>query len=187
MKRFLIIALSLIAIKSIGQVKQGSSTGSTSTPHFNVTYTDNSKDKWPPLVYVNSSLKYRSIPQIDPNDIASINIKKGKDYVNKTDGIISIELKKKNVHFITIDELTQKCVPGFDAKKQAAVYVIDDKLIDDASNVAFESSYIKNIEILDYSKGHHTGPLSNVIVFKIYTQAAPVYVEGTSSDASIDR
>lgn len=188
MKRFLIIALALIAIKGIAQVKQDNPASFTGTAHFNVTYPDNSKDKWPPLVRVNSLLTYRSIPIIDPKDIGSINIEKGKDYVNKTDGIINISLNKPDIHFITIGELTQKCIPGFDFKKQPIVYVVDDKLIDDASNVAFESSYIRNIEILDHSKeAQHIGPLSNLIVLKIYTQSAPVYIKGTASPVSNDR
>jgi len=190
MKFFLIIALSLITLKGVAQVKQynNSLSGkSTDTTLFNVSYTDKSNLAWPPMVYVNS-LMYHSVPCMDPNDIASIDVRKGKDFLNKTDGIIRITLKKKDVHFITIGELTQKCIPGFDAKNRIAVYSIDDKLIDDASTAVFESSYIKNIEILDYSKdSHYIGPVSNLVLIKIYTQSAPVYIKGASSEASIIR
>ena len=187
MRRLLIIALSLIAVKGIGQTKQVN-TGSADTTRINIYHTDNTQDKWPPLVYVNSSLTYRSIPYIDPNDISTINISKGKDLLNKTDGIVNISLKKPDAHFITIGELTQKCIPGFDVKKQPVVYVIDDKLIDDASDVAFESSYIKGVEITDHAKdAHRTGPLSNLVVLKIYTKSSDTYIKGSSSQVSIDR
>lgn len=182
MRKFIIIILSLIAIKGIAQVKQGN------TDSVNVYHTDAVLNKWPPLVYVNSSFTYRSLPYIDPNDISTINISKGKDPVSKTDGIINISLKKADPHFITIGELTQKCVPGFDPKKQPVVYIIDDKFIDDASDAAFESSYIKSVEITDHSKdAHRTGPLSNLVVFKIYTRSSETYIKGTASQVSIDR
>jgi hypothetical protein len=187
MRRLLIIALLLITIKSIAQVKQDRR-GLTDTARINVYHTDNDQNKWPPLVYVNSSLTYRSVPYMNPNDISTMNISKGKDIANKTDGVINISLKKPDAHFISISELTQKCIPGFDAKKQPVVYVIDDKFIDDAVDVAFETSYIKGVEVLDYSKDiHHTGPLSNLIVLKIYTQSSDVYIKGAASQVSIER
>ena len=186
MRKFLIIALSLLAIKGIGQTKTVN-TGLADTTSIRIYHTDNNQDKWPPLVYVNSSLTYRSIPYIDPNDISTIHISKGKDLLNKTDGTINISLKKPDAHFITIGELTQKCIPGFDVKKQPVVYVIDDKFVDDASDVASESSYIKSVEITDHSKDvHSSGPLSNLIVLKIYTRSSAVYIEGASSQASIE-
>jgi len=187
MKTFLIIALSVIAIKGIGQAKQDKQ-GLPDTTRINIFHTDNVSKKWPPLVHVNSSLTYRSIPYINPNDIATMNISKGKDLVNKTDGIINISMKKADPHFITISELTEKCVPGFDAKKQAVVYVIDDKFVDDASDVVFESSYVKGVELNDHSRDvHHTGPLSNLIVFKIYTQSSTTYIKGASGQVSVDQ
>jgi hypothetical protein len=116
-----------------------------------------------------------------------MNISRGRDLVNKTDGIITISLKKPDAHFITIGELTQKCIPGFNVKKQSVVYIIDDRFIDDASDVAFESSYIKGVEITDHSKDtHQTGPLSKLIVLKIYTQSSDVYIKGDSSQVSIE-
>jgi hypothetical protein len=101
---------------------------------------------------------------------------------------VIIECYRFNTNLLGFGELTKKCIPGFDFKKQPVVYVIDDRLINDASDVVFESSYIRNIEILDNSKdAHNIGSLSNLIVLKIYTQSAPVYIKGTSSKASIDR
>lgn len=187
MKTFLILALPFIALKGIGQAKPDKH-GLADTTRITIFHTDNFPGKWPPLVHVNSSLTYRSIPYINPNDISTMNISKGTDLVNKTDGVINISLKKADPHFITIGELTRKCIPGFDSKKQAIVYVIDNKFIDDASDVVFESSYIKGVELNDHSKdAYYTGPFSNLVVFKIYTQSSTTYIKGASSPVSVGR
>ena len=186
MKAFLIIVLSSITIKCIGQIKQSEILSSPDTTNFKITHTDNSKKDWPLAVYVNSSLIFQTLPCMDPNDVATIKIIKGKDSINKTSGTVSIELKKKGIHFIAINELTQKCIPGYDATKQPVAYVIDDKFINDASDIAFETSYIRNIEVLDYSKDtHHIGPISNLVVIKIYTKSAAVYIKGEPDKASL--
>jgi hypothetical protein len=127
-----------------------------------------------------------SMPYMDVNDIVSITVKKQADSINKIDGQIYIELKKQPYHFITINELTKKCIPDFDSKKQSIIYVVDEKFVPYAANILFDANFIRNVEILNSAQvAYSNGPAANTIVLKINTNLAQVYIHGKSSPFSL--
>lgn len=131
----------------------------------------------PPAYYIDS-VRVQSLPNFNPKDILDIKIHSGIDSISKTNGKIFIALKKHSYHFISIEELTKRCIPNFDSKSQAVIYLLNDKLISDTTDMKFEITYIRSVEVTDGSQiKAFKGILSGVIVLKIYT--------GDASDTSI--
>lgn len=135
--------------------------------------------------YYMDSIRVNSLAYIDPKDISDIKIIGGKDSINKIWGKVFVTLKKHSYHFITIENLTKRCIPNFDSKTQAVIYVLNDKLVTDTANMIFEITYIRNVEVTDGSQiKAFKGLLSSVTVLKINTGDAPIYLRGSSTPES---
>ena len=179
MKIILYITLSFIPFFGLSQVKIDSTA-------LKVFYPKTLQNKSSHTVYSLDSTKMPSMPYMDPADIMSIEVKKPTDSINKMGNSIYIKLKKHPYHFITIDDLTKKCVPNFDRQTQAVIYVIDEKFVPYSADIIFETTFIKYIEVLSSSQiKYFNGSLSDVIMLMISTKFAPVYLHGTSSEFSI--
>ena len=138
---------------------------------------------FPPAMFVDS-VRVKSIPIINANDIIDLKVYGGRDSINKTHGKIYITLKKRSYHFITIEDLTKRAIPNFDKKTQPVIYLVDDKLITDTAGMTFEITHIRNVEVVDGSNiKAFQGLLSNVILIRINTESAPNYIKGSPSPA----
>ncbi|MBS1530667.1 MAG: hypothetical protein JSU01_10190 [Bacteroidetes bacterium] len=139
---------------------------------------------FPPAYYVDS-VRAKSMSYIDPKDITDIKIFSGIDSVNKTKGKIYVTLKKHSYHLITIEELTKRAIPNFDSKTEPIIYFVDDKLVTDTTGLKFEITHIRDVEVIDGSQiKAFKGLLSNIIVLKINTGNAPIYIRGNTTPAS---
>ena len=145
--------------------------------YINIYYSTNSTN-FPIAIYMDS-LRVSSLSVIDPKDILDVKIIKGIDSINKINGKVFVTLKKHLHHFITIAELTKRCIPNYDSKVQPIIYMVDDKLITDITNMMFEITYIRDIEVVEGSQiKAFAGLLSNVTLLKIYTKSAGIVLRG---------
>ena len=139
---------------------------------------------FPPAYFIDS-VRAQSMSYLNPKDILDIKVVGGKDSVNKTNGKIYITLKKHPYHFITIEELTKRCIPNFDSKTQPVIYMWDDKLVTDTTNMKFEITYIRDVEVIEGSQiKAFKGLLAGVIILKINTNDAPIYLRGNTTPVS---
>src|SRR3569833_961282 len=115
---------------------------------------------FPPAMFVDS-VRVKSIPIINANDIIDLKVYGGRDSINKTHGKIYITLKKRSYHFITIEDLTKRAIPNFDKKTH------------------IRNNEKKNKTNKKTKQGKHTKKK----LIRINTESAPVYIKGSPTPA----
>jgi hypothetical protein len=92
---------------------------------------------------------------LDPDNIKEIYVIKNRDssIFGETVGTICINSKKRNRKWICLSDIKSNTIDSINLKNRIQiVYLIDDKFIQDTSNVRIENTCITNIEILKEDK-----------------------------------
>jgi hypothetical protein len=111
-----------------------------------------SKSKLPPVIFINTQQINYAITYLDVNNVASISIV--KDTLNKTGGFIYITMKNPSRLPLTLFDIT-RAQGATGAKK--ILYIIDDKVILDTSNIRIDSSIIVDVQNVNSSDISYLG------------------------------
>lgn len=119
---------------------------------------------------------------INPNDIASINVNKDKQYPN---GAIFIKLKDHNILTkiledkpLSIKDIWKANIPEAE-KRRTVLYMLDDKLLTDTAAVRIPSMFVKKVTVVKASEmPYFKTALPNVLLMRISTKPEQIMIRG---------
>jgi hypothetical protein len=111
-----------------------------------VTAALNTKSGYPAVIFVDNRRANFPMAYLDPNNIASMQIIKGADSINKTGGSVYITTKSGYLPALTLADILRG-QPEFNAKN--ILYIMDGNLISDTTNLRIDPFTLVKVQTVN--------------------------------------